>query len=300
VQEHGDDGARLAMMLGLDVADVLDLSASLNPVAPDVAALVASLAPTVTRYPDATEATAALAGAIGVPIDRIVLTNGGAEAIALVAAVVGAGHVVDPDFALYRRHLPRVAADAGRWRSNPSSPLGRLADAAEAAAVWDEAFYPLATGEWSRGDADAWRLGSLTKLWACPGLRLGYAIAPTAEQADAVRARQPRWSVSTLAAEVVGPMLDMTDLPRWMLAIGEARRALVAGLRDRGIDADDTDVNWVLVREPDLRRRLARHGVIVRDCSSFGLPGTFRMAVPHPNDLDRVLGAVDALAASRR
>lgn len=299
MQEHGDDGRQLAASLGLDPDDVVDLSASLNPFAPDVAALVAERAAGVGRYPDAAQATVALAAAIGVPAERLVLTNGGAEAIALVAAVVGSGHVVEPDFSLYRRHLPRTTADAGRWRSNPSSPLGRLAAASDVAAVWDEAFYPLATGEWSRGDDAAWRLGSLTKLWACPGLRLGYVIAPSVEAADVIRARQPRWAVSTLAADVVESLLDMTDLGGWASAVRVTRSALLTELRGRGLDVDDTEVNWVLVREPDLRNRLARHAIIVRDCSSFGLTGTFRMAVPHPNVLDRVLRAVDAVAAVR-
>lgn len=300
MQDHGDDGRRLAVSLGLDTDAVLDLSASLNPFAPDVAALVADLASAVGRYPDVEAATAALADAVGVQAERLVLTNGGAEAIALVAAVVGAGEVVEPDFSLYRRHLGRVVAGTGRWRSNPSSPLGRLAGPGDVAAVWDEAFFPLATGEWTRGDDDSWRLGSLTKLWACPGLRLGYVIAPSSDAAGAVRARQPRWAVSTLAAESVVPLLAETDLARWSAAIDEARGTLVAELIARGLHTDDTDVNWVLIREPDLRNRLARYGVIVRDCSSFGLPGTFRMAVPHPKHLDRVLEAVDAVAVAGR
>ena len=151
---------------------------SLNPVAPDVAPIVAAHAGAIDRYPEPAAATAALAAAIGVPADRVVLTNGGAEAIALVAAELGAGEVVDPEFSLYRRHLAEIRPGAGRWRSNPSNPLGQLAAAADVAAVWDEAFWPLATGTWTRGDDTAWRLGSLTKLWACPGLRLGYVIAP--------------------------------------------------------------------------------------------------------------------------
>ena len=58
---------------------------------------------------------------------RLLLTNGGAEAIALVAAELGPGWVDEPDFSLYRRHLPAIDPDGPRWRSNPHNPTGRLA-----------------------------------------------------------------------------------------------------------------------------------------------------------------------------
>ncbi|MET0325090.1 MAG: hypothetical protein ABW219_07710, partial [Ilumatobacteraceae bacterium] len=216
---HGGDGARIARRLGLPVERVIDLSASLNPFAPDVAAVAVGVLDQLGRYPDPVAATDALAAAIGVDPDRLLLTNGGAEAIALVAAELGEGDVVDPEFSLYRRHLTVVRAGAGRWRSNPSNPLGALAEPAGAAAVWDEAFWPLATGTWTRGDAEAWRLGSLTKLWACPGLRLGYVIAPTAGAAARIAARQPRWAVNGLAIAVVEPLLAVSDLSAWAAAI---------------------------------------------------------------------------------
>jgi len=58
---HGGDGARLAAALGIDPDEVLDLSVSLNPCAPDVAPLVVAHARVVDRYPDADAATCALA-----------------------------------------------------------------------------------------------------------------------------------------------------------------------------------------------------------------------------------------------
>jgi len=298
---HGGDGARVAARLGLDPASVIDLSASLNPFAPDVAAAAADLlrrAPTtLSAYPDADEATAALAAAIGVDERRLVLTNGGAEAIALVAAVVPEGMVIDPEFSLYRRHLAVVRDDAPRWRSNPSNPLGRLAAADETAAVWDEAFYPLATGRWTRGDDTAWRLGSLTKLWSCPGLRLGFVIAPDAPAADAVRARQPRWAVNGLAAALVPALLAATDLSGWQRDVAAARSRFATELAALGFTVTETDVNWVLVEADSLRDRLLPAGVVVRDAASFGLPGTYRVALPRHDQLERVLAAFAAVVA---
>lgn len=296
---HGGDGARVAVALGLDPASMIDLSASMNPFAPDVAALLSDSlrndGSAVHRYPDATPATAALAAAIGVDPDRLVLTNGGAEAIALTAAHLEVGNVVEPEFSLYRRHLRAIDPTALRWRSNPSNPLGRLADPGDAAGVWDEAFYPIASGQWTRGDTDAWRLGSLTKLWNCPGLRLGYVIAPTIEAAHDIRERQPRWSVNGLALAALPELLAVTDLSSWSAQIAEHRGNLEASLTALGFHAVATDANWVLVTYPDLRAALAGHGVLVRDCSTFGLADVHRVALPGPNQLDAVLAAFAAL-----
>jgi histidinol-phosphate/aromatic aminotransferase/cobyric acid decarboxylase-like protein len=299
--EHGGDAVQVAHALGLDPDAVVDLSASLNPFAPDVVALAAATLQrqpgSIRRYPDADAATNSLAGALGVDPDRVVLTNGGAEAIALVAAELRSGHVVDPEFSLYRRHLATVDKAAPRWRSNPSNPLGQLAGPDEQAGVWDEAFYPLATGRWSRGDHEAWRVGSLTKLWACPGLRLGYVIAPDGLAAAALRRHQPAWPVNGLALALMEPLLAQTDLAGWAHAIAALRTAVVGRLGALGYEVTPTEACWVLVRSPDLRRRLAGQGVVVRDCASFGLPaGTHRVALPRPDQLDAVVEAFAAAA----
>src|SRR5262249_35085847 len=119
---HGGDGRAGAAALGVDPASVLDLSVSLNPFAPDVRALALGHLDALTRYPDPDRATAALAAAIGVDAERVVLTNGGSEAIALVAAELGPGWVAEPDFSLYRRHLPALRAGAPEGRRNPPHP----------------------------------------------------------------------------------------------------------------------------------------------------------------------------------
>ncbi len=294
---HGGDGARLAAALGVDPDDVLDLSASLNPCAPDVVALAARRLGSLRRYPDPADAAACLAQAIGVDGDRLVLTVGGSEAIALVAGHLGTGHVEGPEFSLYERHL---APGEGRWRSNPNNPRGTLAAPGDRAAVWDEAFWPLATGTWTRGDADhsgvgggAVVVGSLTKVFACPGLRVGYVVAPTPEMADAVRRRQPLWSVSGLACALVPDLLDRADLPTWQAAVADLRADLTRLLQAHGHAVSTGDAPWVLVSPAgDLRHRLALHGILVRHCASFGLADTVRIAVPGAAGLDRLASAL--------
>lgn len=289
---HGGDGPRLAAELGIAPEAVLDLSMSLNPFAPDVSPLVAAHASSVRGYPDASATAEALARTLGVAPERVVLTNGGAEAIALVAAVWPMGRVDKPEFSLYTRHLRGCTPNAPRWRSNPNNPTGRLASTYDTAEVWDEAFYPLATGHWTRGD-DAVIVGSLTKVFACPGLRVGYVVAPDRAMASTLSSHQPEWSVNALACAVVPELLVLADLPAWAAAIAAARTELVQLLLAHDLAPDPSDTNFLLVRDaPGLRTHLVRHAVLVRDTTNFGLGGGVRIAVPDAPGLDRLANAL--------
>ena len=287
---HGGDGRAIAAALGLPPDSVLDLSLSLNPVARDPVPLIAGHLNAVRAYPDARDATAALADAMGVAAERLLLTNGGAEAIALVTAEIG-GRVEEPDFGLHPR------GGGPLWRSNPHSPSGLLAGPNQRADVWDEAFYPLATGRWTRGDGNV-VVGSLTKLLACPGLRLGYVLADP-DLVARCRVRQPEWSVGGVAVAALPDLLATVDLPAWCAGVAELRAALTELLTAHGLSVRRSDANWVLVDRGGLRAALAPHGVIVRDAGSFGLTGVTRIAVPTPQGLERLAAALQAAEVSR-
>lgn len=280
---HGGDGPAIARALGLDPNRIVDLSMTLNPFAPDVAALARRHLTALRHYPDVTHAKAALAHAIGTDPARLLITNGGSEAITLVTLVLGGTVAAEPEFSLHPR------GGGPRWRSNPNNPTGRLAGPDERAEVWDEAFFPLATGRWTRGDDGAVVVGSLTKLFACPGLRLGYALADDVER---FAVAQPAWSVNGLAIAVLPGLLDAADLDGWRTAIAVRREQLAGLLRRHHIDPQPSDAPWLIAEAPGLRERLAPAGVIVRDCASFGLPGHVRIAVPDDDGLERLAEAL--------
>lgn len=283
---HGGDGVAVARSLGLDPADLLDLSQNMNPFAPSLEPVLQRHLDALGRYPDPRAATSLLARAMEVEPERLLLTNGGSEAIHLVAGVLG-GRVHEPEFGLHPRE-----ETGPLWRTDPHSPTGRLAGPSEVADVWDEAFYALATGRWSAG-REGVVVGSLTKTFHCPGLRLGYLVAEPEVVAACVR-QQPHWSVSTLALSMLPDLLEAADLPGWSASIASARADLVEVLESGGLVVDAADAPWVLVHEPRLRERLAPHGVLVRDCASFGLPGVARMAVPDSTGLRAVERAIEA------
>jgi histidinol-phosphate/aromatic aminotransferase/cobyric acid decarboxylase-like protein len=201
----------------------------------------------------------------------------------LVSDEIG-GRVVEPEFSLHPRR------GAPLWRSNPHNPTGRLAHADQHAAVWDEAFYALAAGAWTRGDADAVVVGSLTKLLACPGLRIGYVLVPADQLSMLARCqrRQPTWAVNSLALAALPDLLAPVDLTAWAVRIRALRDQLMVVLRDHGLAPEPSDANWVLVAAQGLRARLAPHGIVVRDCTSFGLPDMVRIAVPPEHGLERL------------
>lgn len=309
---HGGDAPAVARALGLPPSALLDLSQNMNPVAPPVADIVARHLDALGRYPEPTEASELLASALGVPAEHLLLTNGGSEAIHLVGTVLGGRVRSEPEFALHPR-----GTTGPLWRTDPHSPTGRLATPDEHADVWDEAFYALATGRWSargvRPDRDhAVIVGSLTKTFACPGLRLGYVVVPEtttippsgataggpgreidAEELMAqLRAAQPHWSVSALALAVLPDLLSTADLSAWSTAVAGLKQDLTGVLHAAGLRVEAADAPWVLVHEPGLRERLAPRGVLARDCASFGLPGVARMAVPDADGVARVAAAL--------
>lgn len=278
----------MAKALGVDPRSILDLSQNLNPFAPDAGAAVTRRVDSVRHYPDPAGATRLLAEAIGVDAGRLMLTNGGAAAVAAVAREVGGRVRSEPEFGLHPR------GETGPvWRSDPHNPSGALAAAEEVAGVWDEAFYPLATGRWSAG-RDGMVVGSLTKVFACPGLRLGYVIADDVER---FARHQPAWAVGSLELAVMVELLEGADLPGWSRAIAASRADLADVFGRRGLEVIAADAPWVLVRAPGLRDRLAQQGVVVRDCTSFGMPGHVRVAVPDSEGLERLVQALDRLEA---
>src|ERR1019366_2940472 len=133
-------------------------------------------------------------------------------------------------------------------------------------------------------------VGSLTKLFACPGLRLGYVLAPAGDPdvVGRLEARQPRWSVNGLALAVLPDLLASADLPGWAASVARGRQELAALVSAHGLRPRPSAANFILVDGASgLRDRLATRGVLVRDCTSFGLPDAVRIAVPAPAGLRR-------------
>ncbi|MFJ3923518.1 Rv2231c family pyridoxal phosphate-dependent protein CobC [Streptomyces sp. NPDC090022] len=226
----------------------------------------------LAAYPDGRAARAAVAARHGLPVERVLLTAGAAEAFVLIARALGAVRpvVVHPQFtepeAALRDAGHRVervllrAADGFRLDpaavphdadlvivGNPTNPTSVLHPAAALAAlarpgrtlVVDEAFMDAVPGE---REALAGRtdvpglvvLRSLTKTWGLAGLRIGYVLAEP-EVIAKLAAAQPLWPVSApalAAAEACVAPAALAEAEAAARQIAVDRAHLLAGLAE--------------------------------------------------------------------
>jgi histidinol-phosphate aminotransferase len=277
----------------------------------------------LAAYPDATAATEAVAARHGRSVDEVLVTAGAAEAFTLLARVFsGQKHLVvhpqftEPEAALRaaghevrRVVLPPdgfvldpglVPEDADLvFVGNPTNPTSTLHPAATLRSllrpgrvlVVDEAFLDAVPGEPESLAAQALPgvvvIRSLTKTWGIAGLRAGYVLAEP-DLVRRLRAVQPPWSVSTLAARAVVACCrpGALDQAGKLAVLAERDRdGLIAGLRDLGVQVMGTPrAPFVLIRLPGadrVRMRLREAGYAVRRGDTFpGLDGDYlRIAV---------------------
>ncbi|HVR61706.1 MAG TPA: histidinol-phosphate transaminase [Polyangia bacterium] len=219
---------------------------------------------------------------------------------------------VDPDAVL--RALGRRRADAV-YLCAPNNPTGAHVGAADVARladrnpgttfVIDQAFLSLsehfADAEAPRPPNVVW-VRSLTKDHAIPGLRVGAAVMPPS-LATRLEAARPSWSTSAaaqaaaVAAAAAQAQDFVADSRRRLL---DERRALERALAGLGCTTVPSSTIFLLAIVGDAAsltdRLLRRHRILVRDCTSFGLPGHVRLAARPASDRAAL---IDALRAER-
>ncbi|PFH34066.1 aminotransferase, class I/II superfamily protein [Besnoitia besnoiti] len=72
------------------------------------------------------------------------------------------------------------------------------------------------TGDWAKKLYDTrgikvFVIQSWTKIWACPGLRVGSLLAPHPDEAKRIRKHQVPWSLNTLAIAFLSEVVKDTD-----------------------------------------------------------------------------------------
>jgi histidinol-phosphate aminotransferase len=192
---------------------------------------------------------------------------------------------------------------------NPNNPTGQYADkkeitqalsaAPDTLIVIDEAYIAFAEGKWSSVELirhpNALVLRSMTKDYGLAGLRLGYALASQAV-ISALRKVKPPWNVSSLAQQAGTYVLqDEEYLASCRSRIQTAKEFLIQSLGDMQLKTIPSQANFFMVKVTNarkLRQTLLQKGFLVRDCTSFGLPGYIRLAPRTLNECKKLVAAL--------
>jgi len=165
----------------------------------------------------------------------------------------------------------------------------------------DEAFIELADPAQSMADVSdphLFVLHSLTKSFSVPGLRFGYGFGEP-ELIEKIEITRPPWSVNAYAeAFALEAFRHWDELAASRAAIARERALLLKEIDALGFHCNPSSANFLLVEcgwdVAAFCNALANHDVLVRDCTSFGLPTCIRVAV-RGRDENRVL--IEALSA---
>lgn len=123
---------------------------------------------------------------------------------------------------------------------------------------------------------------AFTKLYAIPGVRLGYLIC---EQtlAEKIRLQLPEWNLSVFAQRAgVAAIKEQEYVARAVVCIQTQRLFLCEELKAAGCNVFDSDADYLLFySEKKLYELFLQRGILIRDCSNFrGLQrGYYRIAV---------------------
>jgi histidinol-phosphate aminotransferase len=292
----------------------------------------------VNRYPDrhAAGVRRLLAERHGVAPEQIVLGNGAAELLRAAAlALLAKGDELLmpwPSYPLY----PLLAAHAGakpvsveqaplaeavgaRTRAivicNPNDPTGAYATAAELGdlltalpprvhVLLDEAlvhFQDVEDLDSCLRLVDAFPrllvVRTFSKVYGLSGLRAGYAVGSDARLLGAVA---PVFGVNALTQAAVEHALRAGDaeVERRRREVSRERVRLLEGVRGMGLDAGDSQANFIWLRAPgpsgeELANRLRRQGVIVAPGGPLGADDHVRATVRDSGATDRLLRALD-------
>lgn len=230
-------------------------------------------------------------------------------------------------FALDEQVLYKMTEDIDMmYIASPNNPSGRLIDdalleriirrccALNIYIVMDECFGALSEKRKSGAVSYLYEypnviiVKSFTKVFAIPGIRVGYAICDV-DVSKRIRAQLPEWNISVVAdaaGKRCANILADENYSSACISKIKEQRAYLKDKLSRFFVVYDSDTCFLLLklREEyvrhltfDLYEALLKKGILIRDCKSFrGLNGMFyRVAVRDYEDNKRLIVAIEDL-----
>jgi threonine-phosphate decarboxylase len=346
---HGSNPQYLYEAMGLELPkEYIDFSANINPLGPPAALKDkwADFFREINVYPDpfASQLKKRIAKLEQVSSDSILIGNGGAELITLLARMLTGKKVVivepafseyetacrankceivchqlvEPDFELTPADLRPCLPDADAlFLCNPNNPTGIQYSAAmivsiieecqkqDCLVIVDEAFFDFLLDydslvPYINKFSNLIIIRSLTKMFAIPGIRLGYLLAHP-EVVSALSLLQSHWSTNTIAL-LAGELCLQNEsfITETQDFIFNERKRLFAFFKQSEFVVSASKVNFYLLQDPLLDDQftlfefLIHQGIIPRHTCNFpGLEGRWlRFAIKGYQENNQLMGVL--------
>ena len=144
-------------------------------------------------------------------------------------------------------------------------------------------------------------LKAFTKIFAMPGIRLGYGMCANETLLESLNACGQPWSVSAIAAIAGVTALTDTDyVARSKQLIAQERNYLTEALNKLGMKTYDSKSNYIFFRAPnalDLKESLFRRGILIRSCDNYrGLDNSYwRIAVKDHRSNEMLIASLNEI-----
>ena len=189
---------------------------------------------------------------------------------------------------------------------NPNNPTGQLIDPSllqkiikkvsqmKSLCVVDECFLPFVDPKDQHScipfvqNDSVCVLEAFTKIYAMPGIRLGYLISSNQDLLTGIKSGIQPWSVSVVAQNAGVAALDEMDyIHQTQMQLRCEKEYLLEQLNVLGYEVFGSAANFIFFKgEINLFQKLLTEGIMIRDCSNFsGLEkGYYRIAVRTRNE----------------
>ncbi len=145
---------------------------------------------------------------------------------------------------------------------------------------------------------------AFTKIFAIPGVRLGYLLCGDSVLKEKIKTQLPEWNLSVLAqAAGAAACLEQEYLGKTVQVVKEERDYLTRELERLGIRVSPSVANYLMLKTPiPLYERLLEKGILIRDCGNYrGLQkGYYRVAVKKHEENEMLIQAIEILEKEER
>ncbi len=207
---------------------------------------------------------------------------------------------------------------------NPNNPTGQLTDKAllervvshcrtkNIKVVIDECFMDFVENKEKHSVVDLLEkydnliiLKAFTKIYAIPGIRLGYCMTSDIETINGLKVSGPPWSVSVAAQAAGVAALEEKDyILKSVTYVNKQRRFLMREMKKLKLRAYEANANYILFKytgDKDLHRELMEKNILIRSCSDYKCLGSqyYRIAVKSEYDNKLILKKLKEIMVSK-